>query len=272
MGILKIDFRRAVLNNSLVISILLGIGCMFIGIFVEPIRSAVQIYYVKAPGFDIESKARLIGNSLNKVTLWNFGTYFYPLIMPLICCIPFTVSYLKDKKTGFSKFVIIRTSYKKYVFSKINSTFISGFLSVFLSTIIFVILISVIDSGEDFRSIYNDQAFLGNLYRSNFNLYVFIYSLIGGLFGGVYSIIGLAISSLIDNELIALVSPFVLYYLGIYFADVTGLIILNPSIVNNYGHFIIPIDYRLIFGQLISLFIISLVIFLYKTYWSDKYE
>lgn len=272
MGILKTDVKRAIMNKGIIISILLGISCILVGILIEPIKSAVQIYFLDVSVMNIESKRRLIGNSLNKVTLWNFGTYFYPFIMPLICCIPFTVSYLKDKKTGFSKYIIIRTSYKKYIFSKIISIFLSGFLSVFITTIVFIMLISIIDSGENFRSLYNDQAFLGNLYRNNFNLYVFIYSLISGLFGGVYSIMGVGISTLIDNELLAVVSPFVFYYLCIYLADVMGLLILNPSIVNNYGHYIIPIDYKIIFGQLTILFIISLVIFLCKTYWSDKYE
>lgn len=272
MEIYRINLKRALFNKAMLSSILIGIIAILIGVFVEPVRSAIQLSFSYIPMLNSDDKTHLIGNSFNKATLWNFGMYFYPLIMPLICCIPFTASYLIDKKTGYSKFVIIRVSYKKYISSKLCSIFLSGFLSVFITTILFIILISIIDSGQNFRSIYNDNAFLGTLFRNNFNIYVFIYSLISGIFGGVYSIIGLAISSIIDNTLVAVISPFMLYYFSLYFSDITGVLILNPSIANNYGRFAIYINGIIIFTQLFLLFCISLMTFLYRTYWSDKYE
>ncbi|RXI44050.1 hypothetical protein DP145_13145 [Clostridium tetani] len=69
--------------------------------FMEPIRSAFNLYYSNASDIDNSQKMHLIKNSLNKATLWNFGNYYYIMLMPLLSSIPFASAYLEDKKTGF---------------------------------------------------------------------------------------------------------------------------------------------------------------------------
>lgn len=216
MNIVKVDLKRAILSRNMIASIILGLVSILAGMLMEPLKSALCLYLSNAPDLTYAAKLHLIGNSLNKATLWNFGNYFYTVLMPLICCIPYTVSYLSDKKSGFNKTLIIRSNYKNYIYSRIITTFIAGFLSIFIISMIYIAIINLVDSGEEFRSIFYNNTFLSSLNKNNFNLFAIAYSIITSFMGGTYAIMGLAISSLVDNTLVALVSSFTIYYLGAY--------------------------------------------------------
>lgn len=271
MNLFKVNLKRAILSRVMLVAITLGLTSIFLGILVEPLRSAIKLYLSDAIDITSDDKIRLIGNSFNKVTLWNFGNYFYTTLMPLIACIPFTVSYLKDKKSGFNKYIIIRGNYKAYVTSKFVTTFISGFVAIFVTSTISFWIIMLVESGEQFRSIFYVDTFLSDLSQSNFNLFVFIYTIICSFMGGVYATIGLAVSSLVDNTLIALLSPFTIYYLGTYILVNVGSEIFSPQIVNHfYSYEKIGGQYVII--QLVILLTVSILIFLSKTYWSDRFE
>lgn len=271
MNILKIDLKRAILGKSMLAAIFIGLISILIGLIMEPLKSAVQLYLSDAQDLMYNAKISLIRNSFNKVTLWHFGNYFYTLVMPLICCMPFSISYIKDKQSGFSKYIIIRSSYKKYVISRIITTFVSGFLAIFITSSIWFLIITLVDSGEIFRSIFYKNVFLAELSNSNFNLFFIIYSIICSFMGGVYAIMALAVSSVVDNKLLGLVSPFILYYLGTYIISSVVSNEFSPTFVNAFYCYE-GTNGIYIMIQLLTLFIVSIIVFLYKTYWSECLE
>lgn len=271
MNIFRIDLKRSIISKNMIIAVFLGLASISVGIIIEPLKSAMQLYLSNPADISYQDKMELIKNSLNKVTLWNFGNYFYANLMPLICCMPFAIAYINDKNTGFNRFIITRSSYKYYIVSKIFTTFISGFLVIFIINTISYIIILLIDSGDAFRSIYYGNIFLGTISDYNFNLFVIIYTIICSFMGGIYSLIALAISSIVNSKLIALVSPFIIYYLGSYIISSIQSIEYSPVIVNKFYCYQGINDIAVI-SQLIILFILSIIVFLYKTYWSDCFE
>lgn len=185
MNLFKVDLKRAIFSKAFVFSVLIGLLVIFFSIAIEPLKNAISLAYSNAPDLNPNDKVKLIGNCLNEVTLWDFGNHFFFLVIPIICCMPFTNKYFIDKKSGFSKFQIIRTSYKKYIISKSLTTFISGFLCIFITCNIFLIIISIVNSGNTFRSLFYKDAFLSNLNNGHFILFVFVYNIICSLTGGV---------------------------------------------------------------------------------------
>lgn len=271
MKILKVDLKRAFFSKTNLITILIGLLVILLGMFMEPIRSAFNLYYSNASDINNSQKMHLIKNSLNKATLWNFGNYYYIMLMPLLSSIPFASAYLEDKKTGFNKFQIIRTNYKKYILSKLITTFISGFSVILIISIIYFLGINLIDSGNEFRSIFYDNTFLGDLGRLNFNLFLVIYTIITSFMGGVYAVFGLAISTFVNSILIGIVSPFILYYFGSYLFLIIGKVEYSPNIVNEFYRYV-GISFKNIFIQLIVIFILSTICFFIKTYRSDTFK
>lgn len=271
MRILRVDLKRALFSKQMVYAILLGMGVVLVGMLFEPIKSALSLYYSNAADLTVESKTMLIGNSFNKVTLWSFGNFFYPLAIPLICCIPFSIEYIRDKKNGLNKFIIIRSNYREYVWSRIITTFISGFVAIFIISIITLILINILETGNEFRSIYYENIFLSDLSSNNFNGFVIVHGIIMSFMGGVYALLGLAISSFVDKPLIAFISPFFIYYIGNYVMGTLNLIAIHPDIVAGFYKYE-DVSGIYILGQLLFIFTCSVLVFLRNTYWSDVYE
>lgn len=271
MKILRTDLKRALISKEMLLSIILGLLLILLAIIFEPIRSAFNTYFSTSKDLDIEIKKQLIGNSLNKVTLWNFGNYFYSNLIPLICCIPFTTEYLKDKKNGFNKYLIIRSNYKSYIRSKIITTFISGFVPLFIISIITLIFINIFNSGDEFRSIFYYNTLLSDLSTNNFNTFALIYGVISSFMGGTYALIGLAISTFSDKIFVAFISPFFLYYTGTYIMSILEITPLIPNLITYFYRYQ-SCKFSYIVMQLLILFSLSLLIFLKKTYWSKIYE
>lgn len=271
MEIFRLDLKRALFSRKMLFSVLLGISLIFIGMILEPIRSAISIYYSNATDLTLEIKNNLIANSFNKVTLWNFGNYFYIPLISLISCIPFTTEYIKEKKTGFSKYLIIRSNYKSYIISRILVTFISGFISIFIISLCTLILINIINSGNEFRSIFYNNTLFSNISTNNFNLFVLIHGLICSIMGGTYSLIGLCISSFVEKTFYAFTGPFFIYYIGNYVTSALNITAFSPDLLGNfYRYENLNILYILL--QIVTLLLVSIITFLYKTYWSDTYE
>lgn len=272
MNILKIDFKRAFFSKSMLFSILIGLTAVGIGMYMEPLRSALELYASNPTDITETQKFDLIYNSLNKVSLWTFAHYIYPLIMPLLCCIPFASIYIQDKNSGFNRFIIIRKSYKKYLSSRIIITFLSGFFTIFIIGCISYIFMLLLDSGEIHRSFFLEDTLFSSIYNTNFDLFAFVYILISSLMGGIYALLGLAVSSITNSKLVATIFPFIFYYSGSYIlSNFDNLLFINPVILNKFVYYPEYIG-KYIFIQLFLLLLFSLLIFLYKTYWSDCHE
>jgi len=221
---LRNDLKRALFSRTMILSVVLGLIAIAIGMISTPIIAAARIYFGDTSDITNEQKWYLIYNLLNKATLWSFGNFYFFIVVPLICCIPFSVAYLRDLETGYNKYQIIRSSYKKYLFSKYVATFISGFLAILIIVIINLSVVNIIDSGDEYRSIfYGDDSLFGQLHKEQFNLFVIVHGLIISCMGGIYAVMGLTCAKLSKNILVGLAFPFMFYVIMDYVMSIFDL-------------------------------------------------
>ncbi|MCL1853803.1 MAG: membrane-spanning permease [Peptococcaceae bacterium] len=273
---LKNDLKRAILSWPMIFSVVLGFVSIAVGMIAIPIANSLKIYFGDTSDITAEEKWSLIYNGLNKVTLWDFGHYYFFLFIPLLCCIPFATAYLRDRETGYYKAQIIRSNYKRYLFSKYTATFISGFLAILIIAVMNLITISIIDSGDEYRSLfYADGALLADLAATHFNLFVLVHSLIISVMGGVYAVMGLACTKVTRNILVGLAFPFLFYNFTAYVMNVFQLYLWSPEAITNFHSYapamavVHPVNIIL---QLLVLLVLATIIFFMKTYWRNNDE
>ncbi|GFR34918.1 hypothetical protein [Thermobrachium celere] len=215
MKYLRQEVKKAIINANLLYTILALILVYFIGMFVEPVRSAIKLYFSKATDITIDMRNHMICNSFNKITLFEFAVYAAPFLMPVIFSFPYANSYFLERKSGYSKFLIVRGNYKDYIISKVLSNWISVIVSVIISNLVLFTFISVINSGNQYRSIFlPDTQFLSNLFNNNFNLYFLIYTILIGLVAICISNISMLSTIIFDNTVSGYIVPFLFYVLS----------------------------------------------------------
>lgn len=245
------ELKRAIYSKKFLLAIIIGIIAQIAGVLSMTYKELFSI-------FQGASCDEAIRNMFNKYILWYFSTEISCFSVPLICCIPFSASLIEDRKSNYINFINIRTSYKSYIKAKIVACFCSGFLTVLISTIIFYILISLTPYKDNPTNI---AGFMRDIYINNPEIYLIIYAFICSLMGGVYALIGLALSTKVKSKVASIVFPLVYYYIGIYVFSMLGLVGLEPGSVNCFfARSNVTGIY--IFGQLVFYFIVSVIFIL----------
>lgn len=134
--------------------------------------------------------------------------------LPLLATLPFSANYLEDSKNKFIRFYLIRCDYRSYLCRCIwgcflcgsSVVFIGGLLSWFISAVVFLPMEK--QMGEEIYSAPVVWMALGLL----------------SLTGGLWSVVGIAMSTFMESKYIAYASPFVIYYFLVilcerYFTD-----------------------------------------------------
>ena len=239
----KTELKRSVISKKFLFSVIFSILVHFISVF-------IMVYHIDFGNYEA------LNNMCNKHMLWYFSTEIGCFVVPLAACIPYSSSLVEEKNTSFINFVCVRDKYLKYIKAKILSVFTSGFLSIFISVGIFLILISL--SPYKYGDI-NIVGCFSEFYSINPNLYYLAYLIVSSILGGVFAIMGLAISVIVNNSLVATLAPSIYYFLVTYVFSTVGLVWFEPASINCY--FVRPtITPMHIFGQLIFYFFISIMV------------
>ncbi|MDD4700185.1 MAG: hypothetical protein PHV07_08030 [Oscillospiraceae bacterium] len=214
--ILKIELKRAFCNKLFLISVVIGclIAITHVGLDTVPLASKLKITngcYIFSV-FD-----QWIGL---KFTFW---TSLFFTIFPLLASIPFADSFLVDRKSGYIKNILTRTSKKNYYISKFIAVFLSGGFAVaiplvfdfYLTSLFIPAVIPDISSGE-FPLVAN-STWVSIFYTHPF-VYVFLYLLLIFVVSGILASVALAFSFIIKYQYVIALTPF-LCFLAISFAS-----------------------------------------------------
>ena len=178
--------------------------------FVDPlIRTYWEHSYI-SKGFHIE----LLIQGLRSNTVSSF--------LPILAALPFGGCFVDDLKSKFARFFLIRSSYRTYIVSRIIVGFLAGGLAILSGALIAwgstaAVLIPIEQEIEGM-----EQASIDGLIEICFLLFVN---------GGFWSVVGMAMSTLMESKYISYATPFVFYYLLVilyerYFSD---LFIIYPK-------------------------------------------
>ena len=142
--------------------------------------------------------------------------------LPILAALPFGGCFVDDLKSKFARFFLIRSSYRIYIISRIIVGFLAGGLVILSGALIAwgataAVLIPIEREIEGM-----EPAVIDGLIEICFLLF---------LNGGFWSVLGMAMSTLMESKYISYATPFVFYYLLVilyerYFSD---LFIIYPK-------------------------------------------
>lgn len=150
------------------------------------------------------------------------------LIAPLIVSIPFSNSYCIDTQSKLINYIYLRIGRKKYFISRVISNGLAGGFSIALPLSLLFVILSLIFG---IKPVYmgDVRGAFGDVYNSSQFRYVLILIVLAFIFGIVYSTLGLAISTFINNKYLAIIFPFFVYFIpGLLFGSF-GIAYLEPS-------------------------------------------
>ena len=132
--------------------------------------------------------------------------------LPILAALPFGGCFVDDLKSKFARFFLVRSSYRTYIVSRIIVGFLAGGLAILAGALIPI--------EREIEGI--EPAAIDGLIEICFLLLVN---------GGFWSVVGMAMSTLMESKYISYATPFVLYYLLVilyerYFSD---LFIIYPK-------------------------------------------
>lgn len=186
---------------KLYISILSVVILVYIG-STEALLRAMQQHSLLPAGYH----KTFINNALKSEAIISF--------LPAFAILPFSGTYVDDLKSKFARFYLIRINYRDYLWSRILVCFLCGggviFLGCLLSWGISALLFMPMEMVTENGAI------------SAVSMWPILVLLF--LTGGLWAVVGMAMSTLMESKYIAYASPFVIYYLLVilcerYFPD-----------------------------------------------------
>ena len=142
--------------------------------------------------------------------------------LPILAALPFGGCFVDDLKSKFARFFLIRSSFRTYIVSRIIVCFLAGGMAILSGALIAwgttaAVLIPI---EREIKGM--EPAAIDGLIETCFLLF---------LNGGFWSVVGMAMSTLMESKYISYATPFVMYYLLVilyerYFSD---LFIIYPK-------------------------------------------
>lgn len=228
----KYEFKRQILSKSVFLAIIIILIS-----FIAP-------YCQEARFFDYTDDAI---NIFIKISV-NLGVSYFPIIAPLIVCVPAINSYISDKESGILNFIYCKLEVKKYLTVKIVINAIASGLILLISEIIILLTLIAIH-GINNEVIQITGAF-SQVYYSSKIFYIIIFMGCSFIFGVAYSTLALGISALTENKYLTVIIPFV-------YMIISGTIFIMVGITNLKVTALVDIS----MSQNITIIIYNLVIF-----------
>ncbi len=149
----------------------------------------------------------------------------YTDLLPLLVALPYADSLVLDRKEGFIKGILARSSYKAYASAKILANGIAGALTVSLPLAISCSLLSLTNRNPLNHPALNvfylrpQEGFLGVLFRQHQTLFFLAIIAAVTVMGFLWASLGLSASLVINNRYVALGFPFLLASILQYFVE-----------------------------------------------------
>ncbi|HSP47728.1 MAG TPA: hypothetical protein VLN47_06610 [Clostridiaceae bacterium] len=262
---LKLDLKRALFNRNTLTALLIGFAIAAFGIWESPIRMAMQLANSTAADLTEENRMYLIGGMLNEVYLFDSSQWLYAFVIPFVGILPHAASYFTDRKSNFSRQLIIRSNFKRYVKMKLVNVFLSGFLVSLAVSALTILFIYSINMENGARGIYYSTNFLNDISRNNFFAYVMIHAMLTAVLTGLVGLMGLAVSALVNHKVLIYIIPFLMVTLSRLFFTGT---LLDLRMAHGYFTYW-DITFNWVVFQLTLIAIVTVSVFLFTT-WKKK--
>lgn len=222
---LKVELKRAFCSWTFLFSIMFG-SVLGIMAFFNTAGWKLSQYWIRYASGEAEavSMAAKMGFVDTPLEIWmpryGAGSKFYYLwitILPLLCVLPYGVTYLQDKKQGLINQLIYRMNKKNYYLSKLLTCFVNGgTIAVFPLIINLLLCMCFLPWGMPIRStnvypVGESNAFSDIFYTSPF-LYVVIYLILTFVLFGLITSLCMIFALLVESQFALMLAPFVFYF------------------------------------------------------------
>lgn len=169
----------------------LTVVCLIFSTFLHSVLQSLQQSGYFLLGYHDE----LIFEALSSDALSSFA--------PVLAGIPFAANYLEDVKNKFARFALVRGSYHSYLVGLIIGCWLGGSFALLLgsvsayslATLVLLPMERVIDTPPE----------LGTQIAMQMTLLFFN--------GGLWAVLGMTMSTIMESKYIAYASPFIVYYI-----------------------------------------------------------
>lgn len=171
-----------------------------------------------------------------------FGSSDFTPFAAIFCVLPFADSFCEDAESDFANSIVLRIGARRYAFQRCIAVAISG--AMVMGAIVLVAIMScVLAAGLPETA--ESADFMRNTIWARMNVILphsgaLFYAgrlLLAVLFGALWALVGLAISTVLTNRYVTLVAPFVLYQVSWYLLSETPV---NPVYLVRADHGGIP--------------------------------
>lgn len=182
------------LRQGVCLRFLVGVIAVFVVIVASSIDTLLQLYRdagIQPSGFHIT----FLLKALSSDTVSPF--------VAIVAILPFSGNYVDEVKSKFARFSMLRTSYSSYLLSRIIACFLLGgavilagvLVTYFTSMLVFLPMEKVATNEVSQFPEFIERCFLMFLN------------------GGLWAVLGMTMSTVMESKYIAYASPFVVYYL-----------------------------------------------------------
>ena len=139
-----------------------------------------------------------------------------------------------DKKSGYIKNILIKTSKKKFFLSKMISAFLSGAVACTVPLLLNLVLSaaclpSIIPESSSMTFPLFERSMFSNLFYKYPYRYIFIYLTIIFVFSGLFSCLALGLSYYVEKKYEIYIIPLIVYMLIDFVAGCIGFDCLSPK-------------------------------------------
>lgn len=190
----------------------------------------------------------------NQFILGALKSYAMILSLPIICALPFTVSFVEDMQSGFIKSYLHRVNVKEYIVSKVITCAVSGGLVLVIGAIISYTSVVFLFSPMCAPPVNGAQV---APFMQPFVMKLILFFVSGAL----WSLVGMTAASATNSKYMAYASPFISYYLLIILKEryFTNMYVIYPKewllsskgwILGDFGMIIIILEFIFIISIL----------------------
>ena len=194
--------------------------------------------------------------------------YLWIVILPLLCTVPYAITYFVDRQDGLINQLITRMGRRNYYIAKLLVCFVNGGTIAVVPLIVnLVACMCFLPWGMPLRStnvypVGESNAFSEIFYTKPF-LYVLIYLVLTFILFGLITASTMLLSLLVENRYALITAPFILYFAEHVFLSF-GLGNKEASLLSNANLYnVFSWNVKLYFLELFGLLIFDLLI-LYK--------
>ena len=255
------EIKRGIFNKRFLVLSLISLVLFLISSYDTVWRDAFGIDRVG--DLNSEGMKYLLEYSRNKYHIWIQSYRFISIIFPFVIVIPYTYSYVNERKNKFNLLVISRCGRIKYLINKFIAISCTGALALALPEIIYYIGLSIFSRNTILKpfQLY-PYGFFSELFTYSPDSYILMTILMHLVLGFTFGAFALGIASFCINKTSVYLIPFgVCLILNIIISNIDEL--QNYSILDSYL-FMFRENYSLINFIITNMFNLSLGVLLFS--------